>query len=806
MNKLKAPKIWLQLIGVSFFLAIMIAPASAQWTQLGSNMNGEAAQDQSGNSVSISSDGLTVAIGAPFNNGNGTDAGHVRVYKHNGTSWVQQGTDIDAEATGDWSGYSVSISDNGERIAVGAHNNDGNGQNSGQVRVYEYNGSAWAQLGADIDGEAAFDQSGNSVSISGDGTTVAIGALANSGNGAGSGHVRVYKYNGSSWVQQGTDIDGEAAGDESGNAVSLSTDGLTVAIGAHQNSGTGVGAGHVRVYKFNGSTWVQQGTDIDAEDQFNSKGESVSLSADGLTVAIGAPYNNDNGIWSGHVRVFNYNGSAWIQRGSDLDGNAADDEFGGSVSLSDDGMTVAIGGRYNDGAGSDAGHVRVYKFNGSSWVLQGIVIEGGSAGDECGSSVSLSSNGETVAIGSSFNSANGLRSGQVRVFSFASQPTTQLRAADCGITITSFNQYVYADAVSGATSYQFRFTNTTTSASESYFRNDGLRLMKPSWVSIVSYGTIYNVDCRVKVNGTWGPFGAVCQVTTPAPPTTMLNPTYCGTTVSSMNTSIQATSITGATDYQFRFNDGSNTYTKIRSGGVAAVNLSTVGGLAPATTYTVDVRAKINGTWGSYGTTCQLTTPSNSGTTQLSAAYCNTAQNANNLIYCTTVSGADKYQFKFTEQGNPTNVLVEIENSNKMKPIWLTGLQNVTYDVIVRARIGGVWTSYGTSCTVLISGAPMRPIIMAHRDMESENEINEVAKARLLVYPNPNNGKFQLQLDELPTSMYTVTIHNALGQMIYNKQHNEQTIPLDLKGVEQGFYFLRATVGEQQSVVKVAVR
>ena len=65
------------------------------------------------------------------------------------------------------------------------------------------------------------------------------------------GHVRIYEWNGSSWTQRGQDIDGEAAGDYSGNSVSLSSDGNTVAIGAPYNGGNGADAGHVRIFKTN---------------------------------------------------------------------------------------------------------------------------------------------------------------------------------------------------------------------------------------------------------------------------------------------------------------------------------------------------------------------------------------------------------------------------------------------------------------------------------------------------------------------------------------------------------------------------
>ncbi len=173
-----------------------------------------------------------MAIGAPGNDGNGENAGHVRIYEWSGTNWIQKGIDIDGEAAEDYSGSSVSLSLDGNLVAIGAGGNDGNGEDAGHVRIYEWSGTNWIQKGIDIDGEAAGDYSGSSVSLSSDGNIVAIGATFNDGNGENAGHVRIYEWNGSAWIQKGIDIDGEAAGDESGRPVSLSSDGNTVAIGA----------------------------------------------------------------------------------------------------------------------------------------------------------------------------------------------------------------------------------------------------------------------------------------------------------------------------------------------------------------------------------------------------------------------------------------------------------------------------------------------------------------------------------------------------------------------------------------------
>jgi hypothetical protein len=390
-----------------------------QWDQKGNDIDSEAAGDQLGNSVSLSNDGTVVAIGAPLNDGNGTASGHVRVYAFESSSWVQRGADIDGEDAIDFSGFSVSLSSDGNVVAIGARLNDGNGTKSGHVRVYAFESSSWVQRGADIDGEAAGDASGNNVSLSNDGNVVAIGATSgNDENGASSGHVRVYSFESSSWVQRGADIDGEADADQSGISVSLSSDGNVVAIGALLNDGNGTDSGHVRVYAFESSSWVQRGADIDGEAAIDFSGFSVSLSSDGNVVAIGARLNDGNGTNSGHVRVYAFESSSWVQRGADIDGEAAGDSSGDSVSLSNDGNVVAIGASGNDGNGTNSGHVRVYAFESSSWVQRGADIDGEAAGDASGNSVSLSNDGNVVAIGAPLNDENGYYSGHVRVYSF----------------------------------------------------------------------------------------------------------------------------------------------------------------------------------------------------------------------------------------------------------------------------------------------------------------------------------------------------------------------------------------------------
>ena len=152
-------------------------------SQIGSDIDGEAAGDYSGSSVALSADGSVVAIGAPYNDGNGDISGQVRLYRNVGGSWSQIGSDIDGEAEYDWSGTSVALSADGSVVAIGAPKNDGNGDISGQVRLYRNVGGSWSQIGSDIDGESLGDSSGSSVALSADGSVVAIGAPKNDGNG-----------------------------------------------------------------------------------------------------------------------------------------------------------------------------------------------------------------------------------------------------------------------------------------------------------------------------------------------------------------------------------------------------------------------------------------------------------------------------------------------------------------------------------------------------------------------------------------------------------------------------------------------
>ena len=509
-----------------------VAQAVTTVSQIGTEIDGEAADDNSGYSIAMSADGNRIAIGARYNDGNGGNAGHVRIYTWNGTAWTKTGTDIDGETVGDYFGSSIAMSADGNRLAIGAVFNWGNGFNAGHVRVYTWNGTAWTKTGSDIDGEAASDRSGSSVAMSTDGNRIAIGAIYNDGSANNAGHVRIYTWNGTAWAQTGTDINGEAAEDQFGSSVAMSTDGNRIAIGAKFNSGNGASSGHVRVYTWNGTAWTQSGSDIDGEALLDQSGSSVAMSADGNRIAIGAIFNDGRADNAGHVRIYTWNGTAWTQTGSDIDGEAASDYSGWSVAMSADGNRIAIGAIFNDGRADNAGHVRIYTWNGTAWTKTGSDIDGEAASDQSGWSVAMSADGNRIAIGAIFNDGSANNAGHARIYAILNTP-----AAPTISSVTAANGSLTVAFTPGAndgspiTNYKYSIDGTN------YFALNPASTTSPFVISGLTNGTNYSVTIKA-VNGDGdSPVSNAVTGTPTAPVTTTTTTTVVTNSVSSSTTS-----------------------------------------------------------------------------------------------------------------------------------------------------------------------------------------------------------------------------------------------------------------------------
>jgi Flp pilus assembly pilin Flp len=382
--------------------------------QIGNDINGEAAGDNSGSVTALSSDGSVLAVGAHFNQGNGSSAGHVRVFGDLNGTWTQIGDDIDGESFGNQSGRSVSLSSDGSIVAIGEPIDSENGSVSGQVRVFENVGGVWMQIGSDINGDVFDFQTGISVDLSSDGSILSVGSYGAPVSGIGFyvGKVRVYENQGGFWVQIGSDIDGQAEQDFFGASMSLSSDGTTIAIGALGDFVNLNGAGYVKIYENQGGSWTQVGGSIDGTITGSDFGNTVSISSDGSIVAVGGPFESPEG----KVQIFENVAGMWTQIGSDIEGEATNDRFGNSVSLSGDGTLIAVGARTNSSSSVNSGRSYIYENQGGIWVNVLNTIDGEAAGDGAGYSVSLSTDGNTVAIGAPGNDDNGDGSGHVRVY------------------------------------------------------------------------------------------------------------------------------------------------------------------------------------------------------------------------------------------------------------------------------------------------------------------------------------------------------------------------------------------------------
>ena len=370
----------------------------AQWVQVGNDIDGEASGDESGRSIALSSNGAVLAIGAHWNNGGGSAAGHVRVYVNTGGGWEQQGSDLDGSAANDWFGYAVALSADGTILAVGASLADGaNGPSSGRVQVYRWIADEWQRTGSAIDGEAS-ENFGSSVALSDDGTILAVGATKSAGE---AGRVRVFAWTGTDWDQRGDNLVGSSQGDRFGGSVALSSNGSIVACGSDRGN-------YSRVYRWSGSMWQPYGSILRGFSSFDFFGESLSLSGDGRVVAVGADVGD-------YVVVYRNDGTDWVQIGQTIGGDGA---FGSSVSLSSDGKSVVIGGILNSSNGHFSGYALVYRQSpdGQEWLRIGQELAGEAEGDYFGISTSISDEGTRISIGAVFNDGNGHNTGHVRVY------------------------------------------------------------------------------------------------------------------------------------------------------------------------------------------------------------------------------------------------------------------------------------------------------------------------------------------------------------------------------------------------------
>ena len=356
--------------------------------------------------------------------------------------WSQVGSDINGSQAQTFLGISVDCSHDGTRIVIGSHQTSA--APVGEVRVYDWNGSVWTQVGNTITGPQSSPTQGyfgREVAISGNGQIIAVsGDLEDPDGNTDRGVVRVLYLNGGAWtvladsgsetVNIGTGTAafrndvfvGSANTDQLGTVINLSYDGKTILMTAvnYDDSTNGTDAGQARVYTYSNGAWSKKG-DFLIGGLNEHLGYSANMSDDGNCIILGGHNGTDDNAW-----IYIWNGSTWVNRGASGTNPAFtrtdQDAFGQSVAINNDGTVVAFGlvnGDFADGALFDnGGIVQVYHWSGSAWVLKGTLNNKDNTDDEFGSSVHLSGDGKRLIAGAKDDSTTSANNGRLYTYEY----------------------------------------------------------------------------------------------------------------------------------------------------------------------------------------------------------------------------------------------------------------------------------------------------------------------------------------------------------------------------------------------------
>jgi len=324
--------------------------SGGQWSHQTALTADDGSANNFGVSVSVGRDGSTVLIGAHRDsNSNGDNAGAAYLFERAGDTWSQRAKLTAADSSPGYAlGVSVSLSGDGTTALVGA---DGaaipyNDNHSGSAHVFEPDSGNWTQRAKlTVENSVYF---GGNVSLSDDGTTAIVGDYQAQRE---SGNAHTFRRTGDDWrvesELQPDSIDSSTDEDSFGDSVSLSADGSTALVGALADENeNGVSTGTAYLFDRADGEWPLR-TKLTADDGKLKDvfGDTVALSAEGTVAAVGAPYNEDPPDGNrGSVYVFTANNGAWQQRDK-LTGESksAVSSFGSSVAVADDGSPVLVG-------------------------------------------------------------------------------------------------------------------------------------------------------------------------------------------------------------------------------------------------------------------------------------------------------------------------------------------------------------------------------------------------------------------------------------------------------------------------------
>ena len=380
---------------------------SADWIEQDKLIASDGAiEDRFGWSVWIDDD--CAFVGAPLDDDNGIDSGSVYVFTRNGNSWIQQQKLLPSDGSaGDRFG---TVFHKGDTAFVGAFYDDDNGIDSGSVYVFTYDGSMWTEQQKLIPSDgAANDNFGYSIAFDGD--TALIGAPGPLDTGASPGYVYVFKYEGSSWIEEVKLLASDgAANDQFGYDSSIRGD--YIVVGARGDDDLTTSAGSAYIFYYDGDEWIEQAKlmapDGAMHDWF---GDSVEIYRD--IVCIGAPRDDDKGFNSGSVYVYNREGTTWTFQAklTPSDGRA-DDWFGASIIMDQNRAVIGAPGNF---ASTTAGYAYIFKYDGISWIEEARLAASDAAYDDDFGIVATISR-EYVIVGARKDDDHGSDSGSAYVF------------------------------------------------------------------------------------------------------------------------------------------------------------------------------------------------------------------------------------------------------------------------------------------------------------------------------------------------------------------------------------------------------
>jgi hypothetical protein len=366
----------------------------------------------------------------------------------------------------------------------------------------------------------------------------------------------------------------------------------------------------------------------------------------------------------------------------------------------------------------------------------------------------------------------------------------------CGTTLSSADQTLNWTGVQGATNYRVRVTGVTTPTfSTVNTRNSTNKYVKLTWIPGIKYGQTYNISVAAYVNGVWGSYGQVCQVSTSAAsaaPSSSL--TLASQVLSTLDQTINFTGVPLATNYRIEISSAAQSFTtvNVRNNTVLNYKMSWISGVQYGRTYNVRVSAMLNGVWQAYGSSATVTTPSTIPATQFSTCG-QSVPSLSTTVNFIPVAGASKYRMEITPSvGTPT-----VHNRPNNLTTWALSFQTGTkcgepYSIKIAAYVGGVWGPYGQACTLYCMGGLQRTNMFAGENMD-ELSVN--------VYPNPNEGMFNVDLEESAK----VEILDMLGRVVYSHSYEAGTQNITLSDSEKGIYFVKITTANQEILKKIIV-